>query len=202
VDAATVASGKIFDSVQIGTFPAQPRIVASMVASEPVKLTTAAPQAGAIAVPAEGVTFGAEQVATMSNCKLETQGGKQDIGYVTGAAFCEFQLNVAAAGTYTLKISMAAVAAGQIDVAVNGAVQANSVEVPNTAAWNKFVAVPVTVKLPAGSAVLRISNRFGTQYNIGELALSPGGVVAEDPVVSISVVTTRRSGSVVTTAVL
>jgi hypothetical protein len=203
IDAATVKDTKIFNSVQIGAFPAQPRILASMVAAEPVK-PTVTPAAGAIAVPASGVTFGAEQVATMSNCKLETQGGKQDIGYVTGAAYCEFALNVAAAGTYTLNIAMAAVSLGQIEVSVNGVLQGQGVDVPSTASWGKFlpVPVPVPVKLPAGAVAMRIANRFGTQYNISQLALSPATVAPDDPVVAINVTTTRKSGGVATVAVL
>jgi hypothetical protein len=200
VDAATVANTKLFNSVQIGAFPAQPRILASMVQKAPVDAVKPAP-AGTIAVPAGGVTFGAQQASALVNCRLETQGGKQDIGYVIGAAWCEFQLNVASAGTYTLSISVAAVGLGEIDVAVNGAVQAKAVEVPNTGSWNKFVPLAVVLKLPAGAATVRISNRFGTQYNIGDLSLTPGGVLADDPIVSIAVVTTRKSGAVATTAV-
>jgi len=203
VDAATISGGKVFNLVHVGAFPAAPRILASMVdvASERAAAVSA-PATAAIPVPATGAVLQPEQNATLSNCRLENQGGKVDIGYITGAAYAEYPLAVASAGDYALSIDMACVTAGSLDIAVNGVVVAAGVTVPNTSAWSIFHPVAANVKLPAGAVTLRLSNRVGAQYNIGAISIAPAEVVADDPIVAISVVTTRRSGAVSPTAVV
>jgi predicted amidohydrolase len=84
-------------------------------------------------------------------------GGGYNIGYVRAGEWLNYTVTVAAAGTYNIRVRVAAPAAGgTFHIESNGADRTGPITIPNTGAWQAWTTINATASLPAGQQVLRI----------------------------------------------
>ncbi|HWK03612.1 MAG TPA: carbohydrate-binding protein [Puia sp.] len=141
-------------------------------------------------LPAIPGTIQAETYSQMSGVQIENTSdtsGVQDVGWINQGDWMDYNVNVAAAGTYTVNFRIATAAAGgnfQVRQA-NGTVLA-TIALPNTAGLIHWQTVTTTLSLTAGPQILRIysTNTVGWNLNWMQFVLSstfaiPGKIEAE-----------------------
>lgn len=103
----------------------------------------------------------AENYASMDGIELEECGeGGKNIGYLDQGDWLTYNINVAAAGEYTINFRVAAEESG-------GSLTVNNtrVDIPSTGSWQTWKDVSCTLKLDAGKQTLKL-NITGSGFNI------------------------------------
>ena len=112
------------------------------------------------------------------NSQVETVGGQQDIGYVsTAGSWVEYTVTAPSAGAYTLGVDLASPFHLDTQVSVNG-VAGSVIDSGSTGGWQNYVSNAVSVRLNAGTNVIRFSSLDGTQYNLANVSLKPATATA------------------------
>ena len=99
-----------------------------------------------------------------------TDGGTgQNVCYIDSTDWGEYMVNVASAGSYTMKFRVAALTnPGKFDISVNDVVVKTGVTFSATGGWQTFVDKTISgITLPAGEAYIKIiyrSNGFNLNY--------------------------------------
>ena len=109
--------------------------------------------------------------SAIHNSQLETVNGQPDIGYVsTNGAWVEYTVTAPTAGAYTLDVGLASPSRFISQVSVNG--NAGPVIASlSTGAWQTYDTSDLSLRLNAGTNVIRFASLNGTQYNIGNMSL-------------------------------
>lgn len=100
--------------------------------------------------------------------------GGYDVGWVTAGEWLEYTVNVAAAGTYDLRLRVARQPAGTSTVSVlfGGVDKTGALAVPSTGGWQTWTDVTRPgVTLSAGPQVLRIA-LTGASYNVNWIEIT------------------------------
>ncbi|HUO08694.1 MAG TPA: carbohydrate-binding protein [Phycisphaerae bacterium] len=110
--------------------------------------------------------------SSITGSRIEYNGSTPDIGYVSASgATVDYNLNIAAPGSYALTIGASAVSDNQtFNVLDNGATVA-TFTLNNTGGWQTYSNFTQTLSLPAGSHTLRLASTNGSQYNLLSLQL-------------------------------
>jgi endoglucanase len=101
-------------------------------------------------------------------------GGGHDVGWIAAGEWLEYTVNVAAAGTYDLRLRVARQPAGTSTVAVlfGGVDKTGSLIVPSTGGWQTWTSVTRTgVSLAAGQQILRIA-LTGASFNVNWIEIT------------------------------
>ena len=105
--------------------------------------------------------------------------GGYNVGWTDAGEWLDYNVNVATAGTYDLKLRVARSAAGNstIKVLFGGVDKTGNVNVPSTGGWQTYITVTKNVSLSAGQQVMRIS-MVGGGYNINyiDIAAASSGI--------------------------
>jgi endoglucanase len=107
-------------------------------------------------------------------------GGGHDVGWVNAGEWLEYTVNVAAAGTYDLRLRVARQPAGTSTVSVlfGGVDKTGSLTVPSTGGWQTWTNVTRTgLSLAAGQQIVRIA-LTGASFNVNWVeitAAAPAG---------------------------
>jgi uncharacterized protein involved in high-affinity Fe2+ transport len=104
-------------------------------------------------------------------------GGGYNVGWTAAGQWFRYTVNVASAGTYTLRVRVAAPSAvgGALHVANgSGTNLTGGVGVPGTGGWQVWTTVTVGLVLPAGQQVLTLVQDSGG-WNINSLQFATGG---------------------------
>jgi hypothetical protein len=118
------------------------------------------------------ITLNANQNSGISNAILENASTTPNIGGMgTNGAYVDYTLNVASAGTYNLSANVAANSWAAMGVSINGGA-ASEIDINSTGGWASYKAVSGQVYLSAGTVKIRVSNLYGTQFNLRSLSLS------------------------------
>ncbi len=93
--------------------------------------------------------------------------GGYNVGWTDAGEWLDYNVNVASAGTYDLKLRVARSNSGTSTVKVlfGGVDKTGNVSVPSTGGWQTYTTVTKSVSLSAGQQVMRISI-VGGGYNI------------------------------------
>ena len=104
-------------------------------------------------------------------------GGGYNVGWTSAGQWLRYTVNVAAAGTYTLGLRVAAPSAVTGALHLSNAAGANlsgAVNLPATGGWQTWTTVTASVSLPAGQQVLTLNQDNGG-WNINTLQFTGGG---------------------------
>ncbi|MFG2819144.1 carbohydrate-binding protein [Kitasatospora sp. NPDC048365] len=104
-------------------------------------------------------------------------GGGWNLGWTAGGQWFRYTVDVAAAGSYTvgLRVAAPAAAAGALHLAdASGADLSGPVTVPATGGWQTWTTVTTTVVLPAGRQVLTLNQDNGG-WNLNQLTFTASG---------------------------
>jgi hypothetical protein len=108
--------------------------------------------------------------------KTSDTGGGYNLGWTGSGQWSRYTVNVAAAGTYTVGLRVAAPGAvtGGLHLAnASGTNLSGAVNIPATGAWQTWTTVTATVTLPAGQQVLTVSQDSGG-WNLNYLSFASG----------------------------
>lgn len=132
-----------------------------------------------------GSTFRSDQDVDIEACTDVNAG--YNIGYSTAGEWLEYSINVAAAGTYNLKIRVACSGTGRtVNIALDGKTIADKVAIPNTAGWQTWQTVTVqNVSLQAGAQVMRVTIGDVDYVNLNYITFEAVNV-SKPPVVSFT----------------
>lgn len=124
-------------------------------------------------------TIQAEAYCDMSGIKTENTsdtGGGQNVGYIDTGDWLKYDVNIPAAGTYTVSYRVAAAAAGGVIQLENagGTPVYGTVNVPATGDWQNWTTVSHTVQLPAGKQSLGLAAKIGG-FNINWIKVESSG---------------------------
>jgi endoglucanase len=99
-------------------------------------------------------------------------GGGQDVGYIGAGDWMNYNnVNVAAAGTYTMSFRVASPNGGQLQVKNSSGTVLATVSVPATGGWQTWQTVTASVSLAAGSQTIQIyAASNGWNFNWFEIA--------------------------------
>ena len=106
-------------------------------------------------------------------------GGGYDVGWTASAQWFRYTVNVAAAGTYTVSMRVAAPSAVTDAFHLANAAGTNlsgNVNIPSTGGWQTWATVTATVTLPAGVQVLTLDeDNGGWNINNAQFTTTGGG---------------------------
>ena len=119
----------------------------------------------------------AEAYAAMNGIQLESTSdidGVQNVGWIDPNDWMEYDLNVPAAGAYTLNLRVASAPGGAAaSVSSNGS-EVGSFSVGATGGWQSWQNVELTVDLPAGPQTLRITSQAAS-WNLNWFSVGTAG---------------------------
>lgn len=85
-------------------------------------------------------------------------GGAFNVAKIRASEWVHYSVNVATAGTYTLRVRVASLGqGGQFHVESNGVDRTGPLAIPDTGGWQTWVTLSTTITLPAGQQVLRFA---------------------------------------------
>ncbi len=112
----------------------------------------------------------AENYSAMFGVNTENTGdagGGLNVGYIDTGDWMDYNVNVAASGTYTVNFRIAAPSAGgQLQLRKSDGTVLNTVTIPQTGGWQTWATISSTANLSAGNQVLRIICTGSVQWNI------------------------------------
>ena len=124
--------------------------------------------------------YEAENWVTMNGIANENTsdvGGGQNVGYIETGDWMDYNVNVVAAGTYTMNFRVASLSAGQLQVKNSAGAVLATVTIPNTGGLQSWQTVSANVSLPAGAQTIRIyaaSNGWNINwFEIGTTGTTP-----------------------------
>ncbi len=160
--AAAPAMTSYFGHRMVGAPSAKPNITKKLQGGAATTIS------GATAVPAGSYS-------AIYNSQLETVNGQADIGYVSASgSWVEYTVTAPSAGDYTLGVDLASPSHMDTQVSVNG-IAGPVIDSGSTGGWQSYVSNAVSLRLNAGTNVLRFSSLSGTQYNIANVSFKPAG---------------------------
>jgi autotransporter-associated beta strand protein len=109
---------------------------------------------------------------TVSIESTEDVGGGYNAGYILGGDWLEYTINVPVAATYDLRLRVAGLSAGIVQILASDEDLTGSWILPATGGWQTWATATRTVMLPAGQHRLRISVINGG-FNLNWLELAP-----------------------------
>ncbi len=129
--------------------------------------TTTLPPPSGTAIP--GI-IQAENYSTMSGVQTENTsdaGGGLDVGWIDQGDWMDYNVNVSAAGTYSVGFRVATTLSGGILQLrdANGNPLA-TVNIPNTGNWEAFQTVTASITLPVGNQTLQVYDEGDAGWNI------------------------------------
>ena len=140
----------------------------------------------------------AENYSAMSGIQTETTtdtNGGYNVGYIDNNDWMDYNVNVAAAGTYTFNFRVASLSAGgKIEVRTSAGTALCSVSVPVTGGWQTWTTVSVTATLPAGAQTIRLFAVAGG-FNINWFGVASGAQATS----TVSTTTTTTTTTINTT---
>jgi hypothetical protein len=152
-----------------------------------------------------GYKFKAELYTDMSGIgtAATTDGGGLCVGYIEAGDWIDYSVNLATAGTYAVKLRLAAVYDNtQLQIKNSGGTVLTTVNIPNTNGWDIWATVDASVTLPAGQQTLRIYASTATaNWNINWWVLLPPSNPApivnagDDQTIALPVNSTTLNGS-------
>jgi M6 family metalloprotease-like protein len=165
-----------------------PAVTATPTAT-PSPRPSATPQAGVFAVPgrlqAEDYSAGHDSTAGNrggvyrgGDVDIEAcsdSGGGYDVAWTAAGEWLDFELNVASAGTYVMRLRMASAQASPamiLHFELDGARLTPNYSIPQTGGWQAWVTYSTSVSLPGGRHRLRAYFDAGG-YNLNYLDLAP-----------------------------
>jgi len=105
-------------------------------------------------------------------------GGGQNMGYINTGDYMNYNVNVPAAGSYTISYRVASVnSTGQIVIGVNGTDLTAPLSVPNTGGWQNWTTITVTANLPAGNSPVTIFAKTGG-FNLNWWSITGNTVIS------------------------
>ena len=120
----------------------------------------------------------AEAYCSMSGVQVEPTtdaNGGSNVGYIDTGDWMTYDINVPAAGTYSVQYRVASAASGgviQLEAAGGGTVY-GTVNVPGTSGWQNWTTVSHNVTLPAGPQSIAIRAKTGG-FNVNWLEIGGG----------------------------
>jgi len=133
----------------------------------------------------------AEQYASMSGINTEKTtdvDGGLNVGWIDVNDWMKYNVNVSAAGTYTLNFRVAGTSDGQFEVRNSSGAVLKTVDVPTTGGWQSWKTVSVPVALNSGSQTLQIYIKdSGWNFNWFEV----GGTTTAEPAEQPTTTSTR-----------
>ncbi|RAG85916.1 coagulation factor 5/8 type domain-containing protein [Streptacidiphilus pinicola] len=106
-------------------------------------------------------------------------GGGYDLGWTGGGQWFRYTVDVAAAGTYTVSLRLAAPSAVTDALHLSDASGANlsgNIDIPATGGWQNWTTVTTQVTLPAGQQTLTLDQDNGG-WNVNSLQFTSAGTV-------------------------
>ena len=120
----------------------------------------------------------AEQFSNMNGIQIETStdsgggtGGGLNIGYVDPGDWLEYNIDVQAAGTYTIEYRLASLPGSSGFRVLAGGVQIDQQFVPSTGGWQSWITRTDSVYLNAGPQTLRF-DAVGREWNLNWIRLT------------------------------
>jgi len=129
----------------------------------------------------------AENWAAMHGVQTENawgdaSGGGLLVGWIDPGDWMDYHINVATAGTYTMKFRIASPNnSAAFEVRKADGTVLTTVEVPNTSGWQSFQTISKTVSLAAGAQTIRLHSISAQGWNINWFELEPGGTPPPPP---------------------
>ncbi|UYZ63110.1 glycosyl hydrolase family 18 protein [Hymenobacter weizhouensis] len=146
---------------------------------------TAAPVAQAIPGTIQAESFSAQQ-GTDTEPTTDAGGGR-NVNWVETGDWLDYNVNVAAAGTYTVGFRVASIpGAATLQLRNSAGTVLGSVNVGATGGWQSWTTVSTTVTLPAGVQTLRVHVLASTGCNINWLSFAPVTAGNTPPTVSLT----------------
>ena len=130
--------------------------------------------------PTPGLTtrIEAENWTAMSGVQTEgtwDAGGGLNVGWIDNGDWMDYTLNVASAGSYTLRLRIATPNTGaRLQVRRADGTVLSTVTLPNTGAWQSWQTVSTTIQLVQGVQVIRLISTTTNGWNINWLEIASG----------------------------
>ncbi|MBN1412687.1 MAG: carbohydrate-binding protein, partial [Spirochaetales bacterium] len=123
----------------------------------------------------------AENYSAMSGIQTEScSEGGLNVGWIEAGDWMDYQVNVAATGSYLVEYRVAALSANVSLQLQEGATVLGTITAPSTGGWQTWTTVSHTVSLGAGNRTLRVY-ASGTGWNINWLNFTSGSVATATP---------------------
>ena len=125
-------------------------------------------------------TIQAENFVSQSGIIAETTsdaGGGQDVGHIEVGDMMSYNVNVSAAGTYTVSFRVSSINTSGAFQVLNGSTVLATVAVPNTGNYQKFTTVTANVTLPGGNLALEILST-GLNWNFNWMLFKPASATS------------------------
>jgi hypothetical protein len=116
-----------------------------------------------------------------SNAAVDEGGGSSMRDWNAAGAFAEYNINVATAGTYTLRFRLAAWYQAPSLVVKSGSTVLANMSIYWTEDWNNYITMTRNVTLPAGPQTLRIEST-NQDFNLNWMQLMSVGAAGALPV--------------------
>jgi hypothetical protein len=136
-------------------------------------------------------------------------GGGYNVGWMSAGEWLKYTVNIAAAGSYALVARVACNGpGGTFHLELDGAPVTGALSIPNTGGWQRWIDLPATVTLPAGTHVLRLAldtiGASGAVGNINWLRFTSGVAIVPGVTntIALSGVVTDPSGAAMPGAVI
>jgi lysophospholipase L1-like esterase len=140
---------------------------------------TPPPPPGYTAIPAR---LEAEAWSAMQGVQTEgtsDAGGGLNVGWIDQGDYLDYNISVATAGSYTLRLRIATPqSTAQVQVYSSTGQSLGAISLPNTGGWQSWQTVELPVTLVAGNQVLRVLSGAAGNWNINWLELV---AVASEP---------------------
>jgi endonuclease/exonuclease/phosphatase family metal-dependent hydrolase len=121
----------------------------------------------------DGGNNGGAYRSTDVDIEASDEGG-HNVGWTNAGEWLNYTVNVAAAGTYTIDLRVAAPSGGSMRVEFNGADKTGAISLPSTGGWQSWTTVKKTVTLAAGTQTMRVV--FGSGgVNLNYINVASGG---------------------------
>lgn len=119
-----------------------------------------------------GNTFRSDEDVDIEDCT--DVGAGYNLGYTAAGEWLEYSTNVETTGKYNIIIRAACNATDRtISLASNGIAIASNISIPNTAAWQEWVDVPISdVQLSAGEQIIRVSIGDSNYVNLNYMTFT------------------------------
>jgi lysophospholipase L1-like esterase len=136
--------------------------------------------------PLPSTRIEAENYSSMNGVQVESTtdvGGGLNVGYIDMGDWMQYPVNISSAGTYTIKLRLAALnPGGQVQVKnLSGTVLA-SLNVPHTGDYQAWQTINASITLPAGNQSIQLYSASASNWNINWLEIVPPG----QPVITVN----------------
>lgn len=149
--------------------------------------TTPPPASSYKALPAK---IEAEAWSAMNGVQTESTsdaGGGQDVGWIDLNDWMDYNVNVAAAGNFTVSFRVSTPNSGaKFQLRKSDGTVLATVSVPTTGGYQNWQTVTASVNLPAGNQTLRVVSTIAQNWNINWIDFASSAASQQPPVSSTS----------------